>query len=253
MSTNDCATHRNIVPILDNTIPVNGADEYITRQQAITYGANFEYLSKYKSDKELVMLNDIIANNGILFNYNVNSNDLISNVVDYDINYNRNKIEKIPNGIFFNDPYSILEITADRYISFDDSQAFSVVTGIAFTEGNSSGLVFTLEGNFNDNGYYDKLVVRKNKKSVDFALYNSGTSAIKSIYSAVIPAYGALVPFGVGFENSALYLRFGGSTFEHWLTNSSGVVFMMIFGSTGEPSSNFMILDDIIGYDKQIV
>lgn len=253
MAINDCATHSNVVDILGNNYPINSPNEYITREQAINYGANSEPLSKYKGDKELVMLSDIANNNGLLFSYDIFTNTLTSNASGYEIEYYRNSIAQNANGIYF-PPDGSLEISASRYEIFYDSQAFSIVTGIAFTEGDSKGTVLTLEGDFNDDGHYDKLLVIKNRTLIDFTLFNSASKAVKSIYMIDIPAYGALIPFGVGFENSALYLRCGGKTYEYWLASPSGVVFMLTFGYMGEyPAPNFMLLENIVGYEKQIV
>lgn len=59
----DCATHSNVAPILGNSVPPYAENEYITREQAIGYGAEAEPLAKYKNDNELVLLKDIVKRN----------------------------------------------------------------------------------------------------------------------------------------------------------------------------------------------
>lgn len=59
----DCATYKNVAPILGTGVPIGG-EEYITLKQAIDLGADPEPLAKYKSDNELVLLKDIVKRSG---------------------------------------------------------------------------------------------------------------------------------------------------------------------------------------------
>lgn len=62
-AVNDCATYKTATAILGGSIPSGKTNEYITRAQAVALGADATKLTKYKSDKELVALRDIVKKN----------------------------------------------------------------------------------------------------------------------------------------------------------------------------------------------
>lgn len=67
-TVNDCTTYKTATAILGGSIPIGKTNEYITRAQAIALGADATKLAKYKSDKELVALSDIVKSGGTLPN-----------------------------------------------------------------------------------------------------------------------------------------------------------------------------------------
>lgn len=62
-AVNDCATYKTATAILGGSIPSGKTNEYITRAQAVALGADPTKLTKYKSDKELIALSDIVKKN----------------------------------------------------------------------------------------------------------------------------------------------------------------------------------------------
>lgn len=213
MSTNDCATHYNVIPILDNSFPIGGKDEYITRKQVIDYGAEPESLAKYKSDNELIMLNDIkkITKPTGLFFRNVPQYKEFTTGEFPNTTESGNAVNT--NGALGFGITSYYDVTCDdsnKEFEFDkdvfgvELELTEIIIPMTF---DTTNMFITIYGGFVDpdtNKVYDKLLIYGTSKRLNIGFQNMNAAIITKDY---IDFTNRIIYVSVNITNGAITFR----------------------------------------------